>query len=64
MFYSPPDNDEQAVKRGYLANEYDFQGMKNMSINSGAVTEGKTKDKKPYCPQERFQSDCAMRHAL
>lgn len=23
-----PDDDEKAVKRGYLANEYDFQGMK------------------------------------
>ena len=45
MFCSPSDNDEQAVKRGYLANEYDFQGMKNiMSINFGAVIEGKTKD--------------------
>ena len=63
MFYSPSDNDEQAVKRGHLADEYDFQGMKNiMSVNFGAVNEGKSKDKKPYCPQERSQSDCKMRH--
>ena len=64
MFYSPSDNDEQAVKRGYLANEYDFQGMKNiMSINFGAVIGGKTKDKTPFCSQERFQSECEMRNA-
>lgn len=64
VFYSPSDNDEQAVKRGYLANEYDFQGMKNiMNINFGAVAEDKTKDKKPYCPQKRSQSDCEMRNA-
>ena len=54
VFYSPSDDDEQAVKRGYLANEYDFQGMKNiMSVNFGAVNEGKSKDKKPNCSQER-----------
>ena len=64
VFYSPSDNDEQAVKRGYLADEYDFQGMKNiMRVNFGAVNEGKSKDKKPYYPQERSQSDCKMRHA-
>lgn len=27
-FFSPSDDNESAVKRGYLANEYDFQGMK------------------------------------
>ena len=64
MFYSSSDNDEQAVKRGHLADEYDFQGMKNiMSVNFGAFNEGKSKDKKPCCPQERSQSDCKMKHA-
>jgi len=26
----PSDNDEPAAKRGYLAKEYDFQGMKTL----------------------------------
>lgn len=39
FFFSPSDDNESAVKRGYLANEYDFQGMKtrNECVFSSAM---------------------------